>query len=118
MADDHLSAAVNDDAESKSAYALYADQENVDPRCIPIKLDGPVPEHDAIIYPAYPPHDHETWRTLYERQAQQLPGRACEEYLEGMRILSLRPDRLPDLREISLTLDGMVGWRIARIPGL
>jgi phenylalanine-4-hydroxylase len=103
---------------SKSAYAQYAEQEGIDPRCIPIKLDGPVPEHDAIEYPDYPPNDHETWQTLYSRQSQQLPGRACAEYLEGMRILELKPDRLPSLRDISLTLDEMVGWRVARIPGL
>ncbi|MBE0646010.1 MAG: phenylalanine 4-monooxygenase [Bacteroidetes bacterium] len=103
---------------SKSAYAKYAEQEDIDPRCIPIKLDGDVPEHEAITYPDYPAHDHETWKTLYSRQAGQLPGRACEEYLEGMRLLGLQPDHLPALRDISLTLDEMVGWRIARIPGL
>jgi phenylalanine-4-hydroxylase len=118
MADDNLNPAITDDADSKSAYARYAEQDDIDPRCIPIKLDGPVPEHDAIAYPDYPPHDHSTWRTLYERQVQQLPGRACDEYLEGMRILNLRPDKLPSLREISVTLDAMVGWRVARIPGL
>jgi phenylalanine-4-hydroxylase len=118
MADDHQNAAVSDNADSKSAYARYAEQDNIDPRCIPIKLDGPVPDHDSISYPEYPPHDHETWSTLYQRQLRQLPGRACKEYLEGMRILNLQPERLPALREISLTLDEMVGWRVARIPGL
>lgn len=107
-----------DDVDSKSAYARYAEQDNIDPRCIPIKLDGPVPEHDAITYPEYPPHDHDTWSTLYRRQAGQLPGRACAEYLEGMRVLGLREDRLPALRDISIALDDMVGWRVARIPGL
>jgi phenylalanine-4-hydroxylase len=118
MADDIQREHGDTDADSKSAYARYAEQDNIDPRCIPIKLDGPVPEHDAIMYPDYPPHDHQTWSTLYERQARQLPGRACEEYLEGMRILNLQADRLPSLRDISLTLDRMVGWRVARIPGL
>ncbi|MBR9977004.1 MAG: phenylalanine 4-monooxygenase [Bacteroidetes bacterium] len=107
-----------DEDVTKSAYDKYAEQEDVDPRCIPIKLDGPVPEHDAIEYPDYPAHDHETWSTLYMRQAEQLPGRACEEYLEGMRLLGLTPNRIPVLRDISLTLNEMVGWRVARIPGL
>ena len=107
-----------DEDFSKSAYAKYAEQTDVDPRCIPIKLDGPVPEHDAIEYPEYPEHDHETWKTLYERQARELPGRACQEYLDGMELLGLTPDRIPSLRDISRKLDEMVGWRIARIPGL
>ncbi len=118
MADDkHLDTSAGED-HSKSAYAKYAEQEDVDPRCIPMKLDGPVPEHDAIEYPDYPPHDHETWKTLYARQERELPGRACEEYLEGMRILGLSPERIPSLLDISHRLDAMVGWRIARIPGL
>ena len=118
MADDIHPGTEEKEEFSKSAYAEYAEQENVDPRCIPIKLDGPVPEHDAIEYPEYPPHDHETWKILYERQARELPGRACEEYLAGMEVLGLSPDRIPNLREISHTLDDIVGWRIARIPGL
>lgn len=118
MADDIYPGTEDKEDFSKSAYAEYAEQENVDPRCIPIKLDGPVPEHDAIEYPEYPPHDHETWKTLYERQARELPGRACQEYLTGMEVLGLSPDRIPNLREISHTLDDIVGWRIARIPGL
>jgi phenylalanine-4-hydroxylase len=103
---------------SRSAYAAYAEQADVDPRCIPITLEGPVPEHEAIEYPDYPAHDHQTWRTLYERQARELPGRACAEYLEGARLLGLGADRIPGLRDISVKLDEMVGWRIARIPGL
>ncbi len=108
----------NEEDLSKSAYAQYAEQEDVDPRCIPIKLDGPVPEHTDITYPEYPPHDHETWKTLYTRQERELPGRACEEYLAGMEALGLTPDRIPNLKDISLKLDESVGWRIARIPGL
>lgn len=118
MADNpNIDTSANEDY-SKSAYDKYAEQDDVDPRCIPIKLDGPVPEHTDIEYPDYPDHDHDTWKTLYERQARELPGRACEEYLEGMRLLGLTPDRLPSLRDISVKLDDMVGWRVARIPGL
>lgn len=118
MADEKYPNTTEGEDFSKSAYDKYAEQENVDPRCIPLKLDGPVPEHEAIEYPEYPAHDHETWKTLYERQVRELSGRACDEYLEGMRILGLTPDRIPNLKDISIRLDAMVGWRIARIPGL
>ncbi len=103
---------------SRSAYAKAAEGENVDPRCIPQKLEGPVPEHTDIVYPDYSGKNHEIWRTLYRRQEELLPGRACEEFLEGMQTLKLRSDRIPDLRDISERLDNTVGWRIARIPGL
>lgn len=107
-----------DDDMTRSAYAAYAEQGDVDPRCIPQKLDGPVPEHTGIVYPEYPDRDHETWHTLYTRQEALLPGRACDEYLHGSELLGLSPDRIPSLREISERLDSSVGWRIARIPGL
>ena len=35
----------NKDGKILSAYEKAA-QERIDPRCIPQKLDGPVPEHD------------------------------------------------------------------------
>ena len=109
----------NDDMDvSKSAYAKAAEIDGTDPRCIPIKLDGPVPEGVGINYPDYPERDHETWKVLFERQAQLLPGRACREYLDGMSILDLSPGRIPSLRDISAKLTESVGWGIARIPGL
>jgi phenylalanine-4-hydroxylase len=103
---------------SKSAYAKAAEIDGTDPRCIPIKLDGPVPEGDAITYPEYPARDHETWNILYKRQEELLPGRACDEYLDGMRLLGLSSDRIPSLNAISRKLSETVGWGIARIPGL
>jgi len=52
-----------DDNKKLSAYEKAA-EEGVDPRCIPQKLTGPVPEHDEIVYPDYPESDQETWRFL------------------------------------------------------
>ena len=69
-----------DDKKKLSAYEKAA-EEGVDPRCIPQKLDGPVPKHDDIKYPDYPESDQETWNFLYNRQMELLPGRACDEYL-------------------------------------
>ncbi len=110
--------AANEQDISKSAYAKAAEIDGTDPRCIPIKLDGPVPEGAEIVYPDYPVRDHETWKILFERQAELLPGRACQEYLDGMRILNLAADRIPGLADISAKLQATVGWGIARIPGL
>ena len=103
---------------SKSVYAKAAEIDGTDPRCIPIKLDGPVPEGAEIVYPNYSKQDHETWKILFDRQAQLLPGRACQEYLDGMSILDLSADRIPSLNAISAKLQTSVGWGIARIPGL
>lgn len=103
--------------ENLSAYEKAA-QEGIDPRCIPQRLDGPVPEHDEIKYPDYPESDHETWRFLYERQIKFLPGRACREYMEGTEILNLSADKIPALKNLSHIFLKTTGWKVARVPGL
>jgi phenylalanine-4-hydroxylase len=105
------------DKQNLSAYEKAADQ-GIDPRCIPQKLTGPVPEHDEIVYPDYPQSDHDSWSYLYERQMKFLPGRACEEYLEGTEILNFSPDKIPSLKELSHIFHSITGWKLARVPGL
>ena len=109
----------NDKDENKnlSAYEKAAEQ-GIDPRCIPQKLTGPVPTHDEIVYPAYPRSDQETWKFLYDRQMKLLPGRACNEYIEGADALNLSADKIPFLKEISHVFYETTGWKIARVPGL
>ena len=106
-----------DEKQPLSAYEKAA-AEGVDPRCIPQKLTGPVPEHDQIIYPDYPDSDHEIWKYLFERQMKFLPGRVCEEYLKGTERLNFQPDKIPSLKELSHIFEKTTGWNLARVPGL
>ena len=100
-----------------SAYANTA-EEGIDPRCIPQKLNGPVPEDTQIIYPDYSESDHESWRLLFHRQMEFLPGRVCEEYLTGCEKLKFTPDKIPALKDLSSVFKKTTGWKIARVPGL
>jgi len=101
-----------------SAYERAAQDGAADPRCVPVRLDGPVPEGSAIEVPDYPDVDHETWRILYDRQMELLPGRACRDYLEGQTALGLGRERIPALRDLGGRLEATSGWNVARIPGL
>ena len=107
----------NNEERILSAYEKAA-KEGIDPRCIPQKLDGSVPEHDEIIYPNYPESDHETWEMLYDRQMASLPNRVCEEYINGVGKLNFSPDRIPSLKELSHIFNSITGWKVARVPGL
>jgi phenylalanine-4-hydroxylase len=89
-----------------------------DPRCIPIKLMGPIPIGDEIEYPRYTDEQHDVWRTLYARQEKLLPGRAADEFLSGLAALDLDRDKIPALREVSRRLFETTRWRLARTPGL
>jgi len=103
--------------EGLSAYEKAA-QEGIDPRCIPQRLEGPVPEHDEIVYPDYPDSDQESWKFLYDRQMKFLPNRACKEYMDGTELLNLSNDKIPFLKELSHVFLKTTGWKVARVPGL
>jgi len=105
------------DEKILSAYEKAAEQ-GIDPRCIPLKLSGPVPEDQQINYPDYPETDQETWRFLFKRQMQFLPGRVCNEYLEGTNKLNFTPEKIPSLKDLSTVFKRATGWTIARVPGL
>ena len=62
--------------------------------------------------------EHATWKTLFERQTRLLPGRACDEFLQGMRDLPIDADRIPDFRRLSEVLTARTGWQVVAVPGL
>jgi phenylalanine-4-hydroxylase len=66
----------------------------------------------------YRDEEHAIWRFLFERQQKLLAGRACREYLEGLRGLGVAAAGIPDFRRLSEILDRATGWRIAAVPGL
>jgi phenylalanine-4-hydroxylase len=89
-----------------------------DPRCVPIKLDRPIPVGDEILYPNYTLDQHAVWRELVNRQCLLLPGRAAQEFLTGLDALNLDRQHIPALADVSRTLNAATGWRLARTPGL
>lgn len=100
-----------------SAYEK-AGLEGKDPRCVPIRMDSPLPIGRAIEAPTYPNDEHSIWELLIQRQLEVLPGRACEEFMMGLKHLKLPTHRIPKLSELSDTLYQATGWKVARTPGL
>ena len=103
--------------ESRSAFEK-AGMENSDPRIIPVKLNRPAPEGNDIVYPDYPPEDQETWSLLFKRQRELLPGRACQEYLDGLVLMKFPENRIPYLGDVGEVLQRTTSWQVARVPGL
>jgi phenylalanine-4-hydroxylase len=66
----------------------------------------------------YSEAEHQTWTTLYERQAELLPGRACDAFLHGLEALDLHGQGIPDFRQLNEKLRELTGWRIVAVPGL
>jgi phenylalanine-4-hydroxylase len=65
----------------------------------------------------YTAADHDTYRRLYTRQLQQLPGRACDEFIAAVQQLGT-PDRIPRFDAVSERLLKATGWQIVGVPGL
>lgn len=80
----------------------------------PEAADWTVPQRWAD----YSADEHAVWKTLFQRQTALLPGRACDEFVAGMRDLPLSPERIPDFDQVNETLWARTGWRLVAVPGL
>jgi phenylalanine-4-hydroxylase len=61
--------------------------------------------------------DHDLYRRLYERQAAQLPGLACEEFIAAVRHLG-SPAHIPRFDALSDALYRATRWEVVAVPGL
>ncbi len=66
----------------------------------------------------YTPAEHAVWDTLYARQAELLPGRACTPFLKGLDALNLHRGGVPDFARINEELRRLTGWSVVAVPGL
>jgi phenylalanine-4-hydroxylase len=66
----------------------------------------------------YAASEHEVWLTLYQRQIELLPGRACEPFLRGLETLDLHRTGIPDFARINEELRRLTGWSVVAVPGL
>jgi phenylalanine-4-hydroxylase len=62
--------------------------------------------------------EHEVWMTLYRRQVELLPGRACQPFLDGLEALDLHRAGIPELARINQELKRLTGWTVVAVPGL
>ncbi len=79
-----------------------------------IRPDYTIDQH----WERYGAAEHGIWRTLYERQAGVLPGRATDEFLNGLKRLNLVSDQIPHFGKMSDTLEKLTGWRVVAVPSL
>ena len=84
------------------------------PASVPARADWTIDQG----WEGYSAEEHATWRTLFERQTRLLPGRACDEFVQGMRELPMGPDEIPDFRRLSDSLMQRTGWQVVAVPGL
>lgn len=69
-------------------------------------------------YSKYTAEDFLVWKMLFERQMENLPGRATAEFMEGIKRVNFTADKIPDFREVNPLLQQHSGWQLAVVPGI
>ena len=69
-------------------------------------------------YEAYTEEDFKVWRMLYDRQFANLPHAASRAYLEGLKRIHFRSDKIPNFQQTNVFLTELTGWQIHVVPGL
>lgn len=65
----------------------------------------------------YSAEQHALYRRLHQRQSAQLPGLACDEFIDAVRHLGA-PDQIPRFEAINERLYEATRWQIVAVPGL
>ena len=66
----------------------------------------------------YTAADHASWQRLIERQDKIIQGCACKEYLDGLALLNMPRDRVPQCQDINAVLLDLTGWSVVPVPVL
>lgn len=62
--------------------------------------------------------DHGIWRDLFARQSAIAPGRACDAHGEGLAVLRIDGDCIPELDAVNARLRTVSGWELVPVPML
>lgn len=62
--------------------------------------------------------ENDRWARLYERQISLLTNRACSQYMQGLKLLNMPTDSIPQLPDIDKVLMETTGWTTAAVPAL
>jgi len=71
-------------------------------------------------YNLYKEEDQLVWKTLFERQTDNLKSKSCSEYLDCLKIMEdvLNEEQIPDFNKMNAKLTDLTGWSIEVVPGL
>lgn len=74
------------------------------------------PDANGLIH--YSDEENTIWAELYQRQFPIIERYACPEYRIGLQTLALPHDRIPQLSEVSESLNKHTGWSVYAVPAL
>lgn len=66
----------------------------------------------------YEPGEHAVWQQLYERQMTILPNHACNEHIDGLQVLGLRTNEIPQIPDLNKILAERTGFQLQAVEAL
>ncbi len=69
-------------------------------------------------YVSWSDDENKIWADLVERQLNIIEGRACDEFMNGLQMLNLSYERIPQLQEVNDVLAKTTGWQVEQVPSL
>ena len=80
------------------------------------KYKSKSPDQNGIVN--WSKKENKIWHDLFLQQQKKIQGKACLEYIEGMKLLNLPVNRIPQLGEVNKVLLRETGWQVEAVPSL
>ncbi|WP_299821126.1 phenylalanine 4-monooxygenase [uncultured Pontibacter sp.] len=69
-------------------------------------------------YSNYTEENHTVWAILFQRQIENLPGKAIPAFFKGLELVKFKPDRIPNFEEVNQILKPLTGFEVVPAPGI
>jgi phenylalanine-4-hydroxylase len=73
---------------------------------------------DSNGYVDYKEEEHKTWQFLFSRQEKILPGRAVNEFIDGLKLLNLTRDKIPQIPDLNKQLGQYTDWQVKPVAAV
>jgi phenylalanine-4-hydroxylase len=75
-----------------------------------------IPDENGNI--AFDDIENETWSILINRQDKIVAAHACQDFLDGLTILNMPRDRVPQCADVNKVLQERTGWSVVPVAAL
>ncbi len=73
---------------------------------------------NSQIYSDYTDEYFRVWKILFDRQMDILSQTVSRNYLDALKIVNFRNDKIPDFNEVNSTLNDLTGWNLHVVPNI
>ena len=83
-------------------------------------MKNTISDDDYVVdqnWDSYTDRDHATWAQLFDRMSALAPGRMCDEFLTGLKVLDLPSHEVVRFEDLSEKLLHLTGWQYVAVDG-